>query len=100
MATQVEVYADDWEVLVVGRKLKRSDTQDTVQWIKSPQTEGLCGARIEETDEIMFPLSDGDITHASNMLRRNPELPIHDIIQELIGKRDLRAQDAPMLPKC
>lgn len=91
VAMQVDAYADDWEVLVLGHKLKRSDTQGTVHWIKSPHTEGLCAVRVKETDEIMFPLSNADITDACNMLQRKPEIPIHQIVQELIRKRDLRA---------
>lgn len=88
---QIEVYADDWEVLVVGRKLKRADTPGTVRWIKSPHTEGLCGVRIKATEETMFPLSNGDVTHACNILQQKPELAINLVVQELIGKRDLRA---------
>jgi hypothetical protein len=74
VAMQIETFAAgrDWQVLVVGCQLKDESSQETtVHWIKCPRNESLCGAKVKETNENLFPLQEADLAFALDMLERS-----------------------------
>jgi hypothetical protein len=91
VSMQIEVFADDWEVLVLGREVRGSATESVAHWVKSPHSERLCGTKVKATDETMFPLSLDDIADGIAMLMQTPKVHVNDIVQELSQRRDTRA---------
>lgn len=78
----IEVFADQWEVLVVGRRMRNSalPIEGTARWTQSPRHESLSGARSQSTGASVFPLSIVTINHGIGMLKADPVL---DVIQFL-----------------
>lgn len=92
VSMQIEAFGDDWEVLVLGRELKGSQTHDSiVHWIKSPRSEGLCTSKILQTAENMFPLDEADIAEGLDMLKQTPKVHADDIAQALGLKHNTSA---------
>ncbi|MCJ1243106.1 hypothetical protein MMC30_000303 [Trapelia coarctata] len=78
----IEVFADQWEVLVVGRRTRSStiSVAGTARWIQSPRHESLCGARSQTTGASVFPLSVDTINEGIGLLKANP---VSDVIRFL-----------------
>lgn len=92
VSMQIEVFADDWEVLVLGREVKGSTrTEILAHWIKSPHSERFGGTKVKATDENMFPLNLDDIADGIAMLRQTPKVHVNEVVQELNARRDIRA---------
>ena len=92
VAMQIETFADEWEVLVVGRELKEtSGRESSVHWIKSPRYEGLCPSRVKATGEPIFPLTEDDIAEGLIMLKQTPKVHADEIAKVLNEKCDTRA---------
>ncbi|KAF7597168.1 hypothetical protein BBP40_009507 [Aspergillus hancockii] len=108
VAIQIETFgAAQWQVLVVGRQLKKGQdpvqdkqgasqpaaaSQDgLVRWIRCPRTERFCGTKVKETDENLFPLNNQDLQDGLDMLDSSPPLPAEDIVREMNRRRDSRA---------
>ena len=67
----IEVFADQWEVLIVGRKMRTSapPIDGCARWIQSPRHESLSGARSQTSGASVFPLSIDTINHGISMLK-------------------------------
>lgn len=92
VAMQTESFADDWEVLIVGRELKGSSgRKSSAHWIKSPRCDDLSPCKVKATAENMFPLSADDIAEGLVMLKQTPKVHPDAIAQVLHLKRDTRA---------
>lgn len=78
----IEVFADQWEVLVVGRSMRSSalSVAGTARWIQSPRHESLCGARSQTTGASVFPLNADTIIEGIGMLKKNS---VSDVIRFL-----------------
>lgn len=78
----MEVFGDQWEILVVGRKMRNSapSVEGTARWTQSPRHESLCGARSQTTGESVFLLSAVTINDGIGMLKANP---VSDVIRFL-----------------
>ncbi|GIJ85111.1 hypothetical protein Asppvi_003967 [Aspergillus pseudoviridinutans] len=91
---QIETFAAgrDWQVLVVGCQLKRRPSQESmVHWIKCPRSESLCGAKVKETNENLFPLQEADLAFALEMLERSPPATTEEIVRNMEMRMDVRA---------
>lgn len=94
IAMQIETFGDDWQVLILGRKVKtvgNKENQSMVHWIKSPRTERFCGARVKATDEVLFPLREQDLLDALDMLKQTPPMSTKDIVDDMSKRQDVRA---------
>ncbi|KAF7166919.1 hypothetical protein CNMCM5623_000456 [Aspergillus felis] len=94
VAMQIDTFAAgrDWQVLVVGCQLKGQPSQEsTVHWIKCPRSESLCGAKVKETNENLFPLQEADLAFALEMLERSPPATTEEIVREMETRMDVRA---------
>ena len=67
----IEVFADQWEVLIVGRKMRTSapPINGCARWIQSPRHESLNGARSQTSGASVFPLSIDTINQGISMLK-------------------------------
>lgn len=94
IAMQIETFGEDWQVLVLGRRIKTAENganESVIHRIKSPRTERFCGAKVKSTDENLFPLREQDMLDALDMLKQILPMPAKDIVEEMTNRLDTRA---------
>ncbi|KAJ5495541.1 hypothetical protein N7539_000657 [Penicillium diatomitis] len=91
-----ETFGDQWQVLVLGQEVKKSDSEkrekeSVIHWIKSSRSGRFCGAKVKSTGENLFRLREHDLVDALDMLKKTPPVPAKEIVEELLRREDTRA---------
>ena len=90
VAMQIDVFAGNWEVLIVGRKVTGSADDGNIHWIKHPRSDRLCTSKLKETGENMYPLQEEDVLDAAASFREQRTPSIDEVINDLYTLMDRR----------
>ena len=91
-AALIEVFGDQWEVLILGHQIPEDAREEGyIHWIKSPKSDEVAMTRFKDDETPAYPLRTEDISFAIEMLASGGKVHMDEVVRELWNRRDDRA---------